>query len=280
LATFLEEISSIKHEAFKLAQSLIKPSVREESGLYLVESANFVGQALASLSRIRSVFALSEEVSGFRGACAERNIPLYGLRAGLLQKLVGTGYETSVTAIAIVEKRLLTVEEILSQKEGFFLVGEGIQDPRNVGVLIRTAESAGCSGLLLSSNSAEPFSRAAVRSTTGSILRLPLCLCPDLVDIMRKAGERGISVVVSSGQAPETAYSAPMDFRPMMVVVGNETNGVTEEMRSVATQYVSLPMAPNGADSLNVTVAAGILLYEAVRQRYHTPISTSESGTL
>ncbi len=64
----------------------------------------------------------------------------------------------------------------------------------------------------------------------------------------------------------------------MMIVVGNETSGITEEMRSVATQYVSLPMSPNGADSLNVTVAAGILLYEAVRQRLHLP-TLSESKT-
>ncbi len=262
----LEEIHGIKHEAFREAQELLKPSVREATGCYLVESLNFVQQALASPSVVRKVFALPEERDTLRETCKQQGIPLYLLRQGLMQKLVGTGYETAVTAIAITEKRRITLDEIVAQKSGLYLAGEAIQDPRNVGVLVRTAEAAGCTALLLSTDSAEPYSRAAVRSTTGSILRLPLCLCPNLPQSMARLRNEGFPIVASSARAEELAYQANLAGRPLVLTVGNETNGITDALRQEATHFVKLPMAPNGASSLNVTVAAGVLLYEAIRQ--------------
>ncbi|MBC8102386.1 MAG: RNA methyltransferase, partial [Cytophagales bacterium] len=117
--------------------------------------------------------------------------------------------------------------------------------------------------------SAEPFSRQAVRSTTGSVLRLPLCLAPDLPAALRRlAQERGVTVAVSSGQAPQTAFETDLATRPLVLMVGNEQQGATEAAIAAATDFVRLPMAPGTkADSLNVTVAAGALVYEAVRQR-------------
>ncbi len=262
----LEEIHGIKHTAFRHAQDLLKPSARESIGQYLVESVNFVQQALFSPSKVKMVFALHEEQSAFRDICKEKGVPLYMTRQGLMQKLVGTSYDTAVTALAVVEKRLLTLEEVLAQRHGLFLAGEDIQDPRNVGVLIRTAESAGCAALLLSANSAEPYSRAAVRSTTGSILRLPLLLCADLPASVARLQETDFSVIASSAKAEALAYQANLGRRPLVLTVGNETNGITENLRAAATDFVKLPMAPNGASSLNVTVAAGVLLYEAIRQ--------------
>lgn len=263
----MEEISSIKHEAFRYAQDLIKPSGREGSGRYLVESANFVRQALESSSSVEVVFALPEESLKLRATCVEQGARLYTLRPGLMQKLVGTGYETSVTAIAIVGKRLLPEESLLEARTGFYLVGESIQDPRNVGVLIRTAEAAGCTALVLSADSAEPFSRASVRSTTGSILRMPLCITPDLVGLMSRFGERGGAIVASSARAEKLVYESDLCRNPLAVLVGNETQGISSALRGVATDFVALPMSPEGASSLNVTVAAGVLLYEVVRQR-------------
>src|SRR5262249_28948475 len=151
--------------------------------------------------------------------------------------------------------------------DALLLCGERIQDPRNVGVLIRTAEAAGCAGLLLTADSADPFSRQTVRSTTGSILRLPLSLTPDLPTALAALRERGARVVASSGQAKGGACDADLGRRLLVLVVGNEQVGITDAVRAVADECVRLPMAPDGADSLNVTVAAGALVYEAIRQR-------------
>ena len=228
-----------------------------------------VRQALAApAASLVAVFAVPDAVASLDDACAARNIPLYIAGGGLLPKLVGTGYDTAVTAVAVVEQRLVSPEDLLSRPDALILCGEHIQDPRNVGVLIRTAEAAGCAGLLLSADSAEPFSRQAVRSTTGSILRLPVSLAPDLPATLHDLKSRGAIIAVSSGQAPTLAYAANLAARPLIIVVGNEQHGVTSPLEKLADFYVRLPLSPHGADSLNVTVAAGALVYEAVRQGF------------
>lgn len=263
----MQEIGGIKHPAFRDAVALTKPGTRAETGRYLIEGADMVGQALRSPAPVHAVFALKEEIAALKADCAARETPLYLLGSGLMTRLVGTGYETAVTAFAVVGQRTIAETELLSGTEPLILAGERIQDPRNVGVLIRTAEAAGCAALLLSTDSAEPFSRAAVRSTTGSILRLPLCLTTNLPATLQRLREQGARVVATSARAPHLAYDAPLSDRPLVLVVGNETEGLSTTAREGASDFVALPMAPQGASSLNVTVAAGVLLYEAIRQK-------------
>jgi tRNA G18 (ribose-2'-O)-methylase SpoU len=264
-----EALGGIKHPAFRDALSLTRAGGRIASGRYLVEDADMVRQALTSspdTTPIFAVFVSPEAVADLESLCAARNVPLYIAGGGLLSKLVGTGYDTAVTAVAVIGQQLSPLESLLSKARPLILCGEKIQDPRNVGVLIRTADAAGCAGLILSSDSAEPFSRQAVRSTTGSILRVPLHLAPDLPEALRTLQRQGTTIAVSSGQAPMTAFDADLSSRPLVIVVGNEQTGVTVETQALADIYLRLPMAPNGADSLNVTVAAGALVYEAIRQ--------------
>ncbi len=267
----LREISGVKDEAYQYALKLIKQGARDAERKYLIENSGMIRQALASPSKVSMVLAVPEEARALKALCEEAKTPVYSIRPGVLQKLVGTNYETGVTSIAVVEQRTVTVAELL-KKEGDFaesllLSGENIQDPRNVGVLVRTAEAAGCGALILSSDSAEPFSRAAVRSTTGSILRLPICLVPNLAELLAQLAGAGFTVAASSASATQLAYDAKLSRRPLCIAVGNETSGMTEAARASATDFVRLPMSPNGASSLNVTVAAGVLLYEAVRQK-------------
>src|SRR5687768_13259039 len=107
--------------------------------------------------------------------------------------------------------------------DALILVCERIQDPRNVGVLIRTAEAAGCSAILFSSDSAEPWQRASVRSTTGSILRLPIGTVDDLPFHLKRLSQAGIPIIATSAKAPQLAYQANLQKRALIIVVGNET---------------------------------------------------------
>ncbi len=263
----MHEISGIKHPAFREAAALTKVAARTEAGCYLAEGEDLVLQALRSRSEIVAVFAMSGTAVTLKPHCAERSVPLYTIGAGLMTKLVGTAYETAVTAVAVVRQHLLSEAQLLALPNALILAGERIQDPRNIGVLVRTAEAAGCAVLLLSSDSVEPFSRAAVRSTTGSILRLPLCISPDLPALLSRLRDRGTTIIATSARASVLAYSAPLSRRPIILLVGNETEGLSEAARAASTDFVALPMAADGASSLNVTVAAGVLLYEAIRQR-------------
>jgi TrmH family RNA methyltransferase len=262
-----ESISGIKHPAFRDALALTRAGGRSATGRYLVEDAAMVGQALrAPNAEVFAVFAAPDEATRMEPLCAEHRVPLYVLGGGLITKLIGTGYETATSAVAVVAQRTVAPDDLLSRPDALILCGERIQDPRNVGVLVRTAEAAGCAGLLLSADSAEPFSRQAVRSTTGSLLRLPVALAPDLPSALASLRERGARIVATSARAPHLAYDADLRTRPLVLVVGNETLGMTDAARNAASDFVRLPMAADGASSLNVTVAAGVLVYEAIRQ--------------
>lgn len=261
-----EAVSGIKHPAFRDAVALTRAGGRTATGRYLVEDLELVRQALQTDTDVFAVFASYESASELEGLCASRQVPLYLLGGGLITKLLGTSYETATTAVAVVRQQTIPPLDLLRRATGLVLCGEKIQDPRNVGVLVRTAEAAGCAGLLLSSDSSEPFSRQAVRSTTGSIVRVPLALTPDLPATLTEMKARGAAILVSSGEASDLVYDADLSPRPLVIVMGNEQHGVSPAVESLADRHVRLPMARTGVDSLNVTVAAGALLYEAVRQ--------------
>ena len=263
----IQPIPGIKDPAFKAAAALAKAAERAASGRYLVEGTGLVQQALRSSSKVHAVYALPGEAPALIPLCREAGADLHILGDGLIAKLIGTGYETAVTALAIVGRNLVDLEDLPLLPTTILLAGERIQDPRNVGVLVRTAEAAGCAALLLSRDCAEAHSRAAVRSTTGSILRLPLCLPDDFAAGLQNLRSRGARIVATSAKAPQSLYECDLSSGPVAFVVGNETEGISDTVRECADEFVSLPMAAHGASSLNVTVAAGVLLYEAVRQR-------------
>ncbi len=255
-------ISSIKHTAYLHAESLLKPSVRQETGLYLVESERLVLQALQVPNAVHSIYCTREQEETFLPACTKSETPLYTLGKGLLQRLTGTSYETVVTSFAVVHQKLLTEAEILSNSNGFILIGEHIQDPRNIGVLIRTAEAAGCSAVVLDKPSADLFSRAAVRSSTGSILRMPVHICSNLGELAQKMHANSFQIIASSAHAELPLYQAPLHHRPVAIMVGNESSGLSQQAYQQADCAVAIPMSSCGPSSLNVTVAAGILLFE------------------
>jgi tRNA G18 (ribose-2'-O)-methylase SpoU len=196
----------------------------------------------------------------------EREVPAHRLSQGLLFKILGTGYETSTTALAIVRRPLAKENPLPPASEGRMLVvGERLQDPRNVGVLVRTTDAVGAPALVLSEDCPDPTSRPAVRSSTGSILSLPVHQPPDLWANLEQLRRDGYKLVATSAAAPQTLWQADLTG-PACFLFGNETEGLSSTLRQAADLYVTIPMQ-GGAHSLNVTVAAGIVLYEALRQR-------------
>jgi TrmH family RNA methyltransferase len=144
------------------------------------------------------------------------------------------------------------------------LVGEGIRDPRNVGVLIRTADAVGAAAAAFTEDSADPYCRASVRSSTGSILSLPVALSDDLPSFLVGLRDTGVRVVGTSAHADLTCGEADLSL-PCAVVVGTESTGLSDAAAEACDLLVSIPMH-GSADSYNVTVAAGIVLYEVMRQ--------------
>lgn len=140
-----------------------------------------------------------------------------------------------------------------------------INNPANLGALIRTAEAAGVAGICLSKGSADPFSPKAIRGSMGSIFRLKVVEGVDLADLGRQtkaAGRTSVALDISG----KIAYTDVDWLKPKLVVFGSEANGLHDDDLALIDQKVLIPME-NGVESLNLAVSAGIVLFEAKRQR-------------
>lgn len=145
------------------------------------------------------------------------------------------------------------------------LVLETLQDPGNLGTIIRTAAAAGAEGLLLSADSADLENPKVLRASAGQWFRLPTAVCPDLVGQVKDYQQRGFQVVATLPTATQTYWN--LNFKgPTLILLGNEGAGLSPPLAALADQQVQIPLAA-GVESLNVAIAAALLLYEVQRQR-------------
>lgn len=159
-----------------------------------------------------------------------------------------------------------SLEEVLGKKaDPLLILLEDLQDPGNVGTILRTAEGAGADGILMTAGTADLFNPKVIRSTMGSIYRMPFYRMEDPGDVLRILKERGIRSYAAHLDG-ENAYDRE-DYRSGSVfLIGNEGNGLSEQMTRQADCLIRIPMA-GCVESLNAAMAAGILMYEAFRQR-------------
>lgn len=141
---------------------------------------------------------------------------------------------------------------------------DGIQDPGNLGTIIRTIDSANLKQVIVSKNTVDSFSMKVIRSTMGAIYRVNVIEVENLSDTLIKLKEDGFETVVTALDAKESIYD--IDYNKKVIVIGNEANGVTEEVKSVADKKVKIPMLGK-TESLNASVATGIMVYEYVRRK-------------
>lgn len=180
----------------------------------------------------------------------------------LLKKMSDT--QTPQGVVSIVRMPVWTMEDLLGGNP-LVLVLENIQDPGNLGTMVRTAEAAGASGILMSKDTVDLFNPKTVRSTMSGIFRLPAVVSDDLIRSLDLLKERGVTVYAAH-LGGEAAYDRLSYTGPSAFLIGNEGNGLTEETARRADHKLLIPMHGR-IESLNAAMAAGILLYEADRQR-------------
>lgn len=167
--------------------------------------------------------------------------------------------------VAIARRTSFDAGTISRTNNGFMLVAADVQDPGNLGGLIRAAEAGGVTGVLVSGASANPFSWKALRGSMGSALRMPIAAGQTFDAIVRRAAESGVRTVAATpryGRAPEA-----VDWSgSVALLLGGEGRGLPADLLSTCDDLVTIPMAPP-VESLNVAVAGAILIYEARRQR-------------
>lgn len=147
----------------------------------------------------------------------------------------------------------------------FFLLLENIQDPGNLGTMLRTAEAAGVTGIIMNRGCVDIYSPKVVRSTMGALYRMPFRVVEDLGEVVEKLKSLNVQVYAAHLKGEKSCYD--LDFRtPTAFLIGNEGNGLSEELAAKATDYLQIPMK-GAVESLNAAAAATVLMYETLRQR-------------
>ena len=246
----MEHITSLKNPKVTAWKALKDRKGRRESGCFLVEGRKMVEEALASAFDVETVL-VQEGMELPDGL----TMPVYELPAHVLAAVCDTKTPQGIAAVVRMKEQSALGKHIV--------VLDGVQDPGNVGTIIRTADAAGLNGVLLSNQCADVFSPKVLRATMGSIFRMNLRTTDDLPGELTKLREKGYSIL--SSQLDGTPfYEREKVAEQFALIIGNEGNGVSEQVQQTATHRVRLPMR-GGAESLNAAIAAAIMMYELMR---------------
>jgi len=264
-----EPIRSLQNPQVKEWASLATKKGRERAGAYLVEGAHLVVEALRSGADIDAVVFVpgspaAEEARAAAPAGADRR--WVAVSEQVLAKIADT--ETPQGVAAVVRKREPRLDELFRSESGVglgvYVAVDAIQDPGNLGTVIRSADAAGASAVLLGAGTVDVYNPKTIRATMGSLFHMPVVSC-DLAEALPLAKSRGVRVVGTSLAATDTCYAAPLGGA-VCFLLGNEGAGVSPRLAALADDNVIIPMR-GGAESLNVAMAATVLLFEALRQR-------------
>jgi TrmH family RNA methyltransferase len=239
---------------------------RERRGLALAEGVRLVEEALAAGVPLRgAAVSPALEASG-RGQALKRALLEGGVRLEELSErdlaaLAATEQPQGV--VAVIEPRRWALADVASDRP--VLVLDGVQDPGNVGTMLRTALGLGAAGVVALPGTAELTNPKVVRSAMGALFRLP-SVAVGVEELLAWARERGAELWVAEADGAPIDEAGATARGAVLLVVGNEGAGVSPALEAAAARRVAIPLAP-GAESLNVGVAAGILLYEVLRGR-------------
>ncbi len=247
-----EHITSLKNPKVTTWKSLKDRKGRRETGCFLAEGRKMTEEALASAFPVEAVLVDEARMAEF---ALPENLPVYAMPGHVLAAVCDTKTPQGIAAVV----RMADVPARGTR----FAAMDGVQDPGNVGTIIRTADAAGFDGVLLSNQCADVFSPKVLRATMGSIFRMGIRVTDDLPGMLKTMAGEGFAVL--SSQLDGTPfYQRENVGEKFVLVIGSEGNGVTDEVKAAATHKVKLPMR-GGAESLNAAVAAGIMMYELTR---------------
>lgn len=168
--------------------------------------------------------------------------------------------------IGILRKKKYDMGMVFGQSPGFWVILDRIQDPGNMGTIIRTIDAAGGSGVILLKGCVDPYNPKTIRSTMGSIFRVPIIEIHDNEDFFFKLIENNVDILASAMEGDSIFnWEGRRDRGIKALIIGNESRGISEEIRGLATSIISIPIIGD-AESLNASVAAGIMIYEIMRK--------------
>ena len=241
----------------------------------LVEGVRLVEEAIAADVHFETVAFTSALETAERGAAllhALRNVPCRGALVSKQVMEAITDTEAPQGVAAIVSRPYCTLDDLFARKPELLVIADGLQDPGNLGTIIRTAEAAGAAGVITTQHTVDPLNQKAMRASMGAVLRLPVVTGRsrrEMVKLCRKHGLRIVGTKTRQSTINETkteVYTEADLTSPFALFLGSEGGGLSEPALLEADLFIHIPMADR-VESLNVATAAAILLYETARQR-------------
>ena len=254
----MREIRSKDNRIVKRCEQLSMRKYRDQFGLYLIEGENLLAEAVKNHARIETVLLREGCQKSLPPQVADRT---FLVDARIFDKLAQT--VTSQGILAIVVKEAARKEDFINLPGSNFIVLDRLQDPGNIGTILRTADAAGYKLAILMKGTADVYAPKVVRAATGSLFRMPVVFMDsnsELVEFTRAAGKKLVATCFDT----ERCYFDEDLTDNIALVIGNEGNGICKEIIESSDVKIKIPMHGN-IESLNASVAAGILMYEAVR---------------
>jgi RNA methyltransferase, TrmH family len=260
-------LSSKDNRTIKYLRSLADPTHRKKEPAFLIEGVKMVEEALRDDAGVTMVVAAPTLVQhhgkGVLKLAESRGVDILWISERLIDAV--SECKTPQPVMAVVRMKRHSEEELLGHTAKLIIVAHLLQDPGNLGTIIRTAEAVGASGVALTENTVDPHNAKAVRASMGSILRLPVIPVGDLSPFLKTCKAKGFQTTATVLTGEKTHFDVDLT-KPTVVILGQEGAGLPEDIMAEIDLRVRIPMAET-IDSLNVATAAAVILYEALRQR-------------
>lgn len=248
-------ITSENNEKVKMISKLKDKKNRIDS--FIIEGKKIIEEAIKENIIIKTLVVkedFNENIEFIKNNCEE----IFYVTNNIIKKL--SDVETSQGILAVVKK---TDVKKIDTKQNCIFALDNIQDPGNLGTIIRTLDSANINQLVISKNTVDSYSSKVIRSTMGSIFRVNIIKSENFKDDLIKLKNDGFNIITTELNAEENLYEADID--KSVVVIGNEANGVSKDIREISNKKIKIPMLGK-TESLNAAVATSIIIYEYVRR--------------
>ena len=255
-------ITSTSNQQMKnLALLMKKAKARNEQGVFVVEGRKMAEEVPADW-RVKTYVSETFE--------KENTDFLQGMEYEVVSDSVFKAVSDTQTPqgiLCLVKKPAYELAQLLAGEKTHLLILESIQDPGNLGTMVRTGEGAGISGVIMNKTTVDLFNPKTIRSTMGSIYRVPFYVAKDLNETIEELKAQGIRVYAAHLKGT-LSYDEPDYKAPTAFMIGNEGNGLSDEIANLADTYIKIPME-GSVESLNAAISATLLMYETNRQRRH-----------
>ena len=259
----MQRITSKDNSIIKHIKRLKEKKYRAEYGEYIIEGLKLIKEAVQENAEIKYIVVCdgcdNSEIIESHLKYEMARLDFIYVPQNIFKMI--SDVENPQGVLAVIGKKN---NKEINTSEDLILALDDIQDPGNLGTILRTADSVGLKQILVSKGTADCFNPKVVRSTMGAIFRVNVIECEDLKHTLKELQNKEYKVMITSLKAKNSIYNT--DYNKKVIVIGNEANGVSKEIQNIADEKVIIPMLGK-TESLNASVATGVILYEYVRQK-------------